>query len=202
MKAALTAGAMKSKHDRERWVRGVERRIATGKGSHRPDLMPKFSRHQADEILRFGAKALGVGADLCERQYIPVPEGLDLTRIERAHAAVVRSSGASEAAITSSRCSATATPGRSTSWSTAAAAATARRRPTTSSTRAKARGLPRGRREDSWLRADEPLGKEYWAHHNSAANFAVANRHIIVEGIRAATQGVSAPTSRSTTRSA
>jgi hypothetical protein len=33
--------------------------------------------------------------------------------------------------------------------------------------------------------ADEPLGREHWAHHNSAANFAVANRHVVVEGIRA-----------------
>jgi tRNA-splicing ligase RtcB len=45
------------------------------------------------------------------------------------------------------------------------------------------RGLPKNQREDSWLRADEPLGRAYWAHHNSAANYAVANRHIIVEGI-------------------
>jgi tRNA-splicing ligase RtcB len=37
---------------------------------------------------------------------------------------------------------------------------------------------------------DEQLGREYWAHHNSAANFAVANRHLIVEGVREATQEV------------
>jgi hypothetical protein len=52
MKAPLTAGAVKSKHNRERWVKEVERRIATGKGHHRPDLMPKFSRRQGDDILR------------------------------------------------------------------------------------------------------------------------------------------------------
>jgi tRNA-splicing ligase RtcB len=55
---------------------------------------------------------------------------------------------------------------------------------------ARARGLPANRREDSWLFVDEPLGEEYWAYHNSAANFAVANRHIIVDGIREATQEV------------
>jgi tRNA-splicing ligase RtcB len=55
---------------------------------------------------------------------------------------------------------------------------------------AKLRGLPKNRRDDSWLYADEPLGKEYWAYHNSAANFAVANRHIIVNGVREATQEV------------
>src|SRR5579872_5052049 len=32
MKTGLTAGAVKSKHDRGSWVREVERRIATGKG--------------------------------------------------------------------------------------------------------------------------------------------------------------------------
>jgi tRNA-splicing ligase RtcB len=48
---------------------------------------------------------------------------------------------------------------------------------------AKLRDLPKNRREDSWLRVDEPLGRSYWAHHNSAANYAVANRHLIVGGI-------------------
>jgi tRNA-splicing ligase RtcB len=52
------------------------------------------------------------------------------------------------------------------------------------------RGLVRARREESWLHRDEPLGKLYWAHHNSAANYAVANRHLIVHGIREATQEV------------
>jgi tRNA-splicing ligase RtcB len=53
---------------------------------------------------------------------------------------------------------------------------------------AELRGLPMNRREQSWLHADEPLGKEYWAWHNSAANFAVANRHTIVKGVQAATR--------------
>ena len=55
---------------------------------------------------------------------------------------------------------------------------------------AEARGLAKHRREDSWLRIDEPLGAEYWAHHNSAANYAVANRHVIVAGVQVALQDV------------
>ena len=55
---------------------------------------------------------------------------------------------------------------------------------------AELRGLPKNRREESWLRADEPLGREYWAHHNSAANYAVANRHIIVRGVQQALEDV------------
>jgi tRNA-splicing ligase RtcB len=191
MKADLTAAAVKSKYNRERWVKEVERRIAIGKGHHRPDLMPKFSRRQGDDILRYGAKAIGVSADVCERQYIPVPDGIDLTKIEAAQKSVVTQLGSvgggnhfvemqvdrdSGEVFVMVHCGS-----RGYGWQTANHFFYEG---------AKLRGLPKNRREDSWLRADEPLGQEYWAHHNSAANFAVANRHIIVDGIRAATQEV------------
>src|SRR5579872_3949207 len=42
MKADLGARAVASKHERRRWVTEVERRIATGKGHRRPELMPTF----------------------------------------------------------------------------------------------------------------------------------------------------------------
>jgi tRNA-splicing ligase RtcB len=191
MKTDLTAEAVRSRPHRERWVKEVERRVATGKGRHRPDLMPRFSRQQADEILRFGAKALGVSADLCERQYIPVPESLALDKIVRAHESVVPQLGSvgggnhfiemqcdrdTGEAFVMVHCGS-----RGYGWQTANHFFYEG---------AKLRGLPSHRREDSWLRADEPLGREYWAHHNSAANFAVANRHIIVDGVRAATREV------------
>jgi tRNA-splicing ligase RtcB len=191
MKANLTAGAVRGKYDRERWVREVERRVATGKGSHRPDRMPTFSRRQGDEILRYGAKAIGVSADLCERQYIPVPDDIDLALVERAHASVVPQLGSVGGGnhFVEMQCDRDTGEvyvmvhcgSRGYGWQTANHFFYEG---------AKVRGLPSNRREDSWLRADEPLGKEYWAHHNSAANFAVANRHIIVDGIRAATQQV------------
>ncbi len=188
MKTGLGAGRVADKHDRARWVREVERRVATGKGSHRPDLMPRFTRKQADEILRFGAKALGVRGELCERQYIPVPDGIDLDKIERAHASVVPQLGSvgggnhfvemqvdrdTGEVFVMVHCGS-----RGYGWQTANHFFFEG---------ARLRGLPKNRREDSWLGADEPLGKEYWAHHNSAANFAVANRHIIVDGVREAT---------------
>jgi tRNA-splicing ligase RtcB len=191
MKADLTAGAVRGKYVRERWVKEVERRIATGKGHGRPDRMPKFSRRQADDVLRFGAKALGVRADLCERQYIEVPDDVDLTKIERAYASVLGQLGSVGGGNHFIEMQCDRDTGevyvmvhcgsRGYGWQTAnhfffEGAAL--------------RGLPKGRREESWLLADEPLGREYWAHHNSAANFAVANRHVIVEGIRTATQEI------------
>ncbi|HTQ44143.1 MAG TPA: RtcB family protein, partial [Polyangiaceae bacterium] len=191
MKANLNAGSVKSKYERERWVREVEKRIATGKGHHRPALMPTFDKAQADEILRFGAKALKVDSGLCERQFIPIDDGVDLTKIDRAYSSVVGQLGSvgggnhfvemqcdrdSGEVYVMVHCGS-----RGYGWQTANHFFYEG---------ARERGLPSSRREDSWLRADEPLGKEYWAHHNSAANFAIANRHIIVHGIREATQEI------------
>lgn len=176
---------------RERWIREVEARIATGMGSHRPALMPAYSAQLGDEILRHGAKAIGVPADICERQYIPVPESADLTKIERAYEKVLPQLGSVGGGNHFIEMQVDAATGevwvmvhcgsRGYGWQTANHFFYEG---------AKLRGLPTNRREDSWLRADEPLGREYWAHHNSAANFAVANRHTIVLGIQDALREV------------
>ncbi len=191
MKADIKAASVKGKYERGRWVKEVERRIATGVGSNRPDLMPTFKSGKADEILRFGAKALGVSADLCERQYIPVQEGVDLKKIDTAYSKVIPQLGSVGGGnhFVEMQCDRDTGEvyimvhcgSRGYGWQTANHFFIEGGR---------LRGLPSNRREDSWLRADEPLGKEYWAYHNSAANFAVANRHIIVNGIREATQEV------------
>ena len=177
---------------RKRWIDEVELRVATGIGSHRPKHMPRMSEAKVEDILRYGAKAIGVPADLCERQYIEVDESALVTeRIPRARdkarpqlgsvgggnhfveMQVDRDDGSVWIMI---HCGS-----RGYGWQTAnhyffAGAAQ--------------RGLPKNRREESWLRADEPLGREYWAHHNSAANYAVANRHIIVRGVQQALDNV------------
>ncbi len=191
MKAALQADQIKGKYERGRWVKEVERRIATGVGSNRPDLMPTFNSKKANEILRFGAKSLGVSADLCERQYIPVREDTDLEKIEKAYSKAIPQLGSVGGGnhFVEMQCDAVSGDvyimvhcgSRGYGWNVADHFFREGGR---------LRGLPSNRREDSWLQADEPLGKEYWAYHNSAANFAVANRHIIVNGIREATQEV------------
>lgn len=189
--SGLKAKGVRGKHDRGRWVREVEKRVATGVGSQRPALMPKFTKDKSEEILRYGARSLGVPADLCERQFIPIPDGTDLTKIEKAHSKVLSQLGSvgggnhfiemqvdrdTGEVFVMIHCGS-----RGYGWQTANHFFYAG---------AELRGLPKNRREDSWLRADEPLGKEYWALHNSAANFAVANRHIIVQGVQEALQEV------------
>jgi tRNA-splicing ligase RtcB len=191
MRAQLTAGSVRSKHKRREWIDEVEKRVATGVGSKRPALMKRFSQTKADEILRYGAQALGVDEALCERRFIPIPEGLNLRLIEKAYSKVADQLGSVGGGNHFIEMQGDRDDGqvwimihcgsRGYGWQTANHFFYAG---------AELRGLPKNRREDSWLRIDENLGQEYWGYHNSAANFAVANRHLIVEGVREATQEV------------
>jgi len=191
MKVPLTAKSVRGWYNRERWVREVEKRVATGVGSARPEFMPKFSEKQAEDILRHGAKALGVKEELCERQFIAVPEDIDLNKIERARKKVVPQLGSVGGGNHFIEMQVDRDTGevyvmihcgsRGYGWQTAEHFFYEG---------AKARGLSSKRREESWVRMDEQVGKDYWAHHNSAANFAIANRHIIVQGVQEALQEV------------
>ena len=187
----LTAADVAPWDRREAWVSEIEKRVALGLGSHRAELAGKVRYRQVEDVLRYGAKALGVSEDACERQYIPVPEDADLTRIERAYSKVADQLGSVGGGNHFIEMQVDEKDGsvwvmvhcgsRGYGWQTANHYFYEG---------AKLRGLPKNRREQSHLFADEPLGREYWAHHNSAANFAVANRVIIAEGIRGALQEV------------
>lgn len=187
----LTADRVKDKRDRGDWIREVEKRVATGVGSDRPALMPRFNHDKARDILRWGAKAIGVSASKCERQFIPVPEDLEVDSIERAWTKVVPQMGSVGGGNHFIEMQVDRDDGsvwvmihcgsRGYGWQVANHFFYEG---------ARLRGLPTNRREDSWLRVDEPLGKLYWGFHNAAANFAVANRHVIVDGIQEALRTV------------
>lgn len=191
MKADLHAASVKSKYNRERWVKEVEKRVKTGIKGDRPALMKQFTSKKGEEILRYGAKALGVKADLCERQYIPIPDDLDLKKVTQAYSKVSGQLGSVGGGNHFIEMQVDRDTGevfimvhcgsRGYGYQTAAYFF---------EHGARHRGLSHKQKESSWLYADEALGKEYWAYHNSAANFAVANRHIIVDGVREATQEV------------
>jgi tRNA-splicing ligase RtcB (3'-phosphate/5'-hydroxy nucleic acid ligase) len=188
----LTAADVADEDKRRRWIRAVESRIATGLGSHRPRDAPRFSERDVEEILRYGAKALGVDEDVCERQYIDVDDDvLDSDRVGRARDKALPQLGSIGGGNHFIEMQVDRDDGsvwvmihcgsRGYGWQTANHYFYAG---------AQLRGLPKNRREESWLRADEPLGREYWAHHNSAANYAVANRHIIMRGVQQALEDV------------
>jgi tRNA-splicing ligase RtcB len=174
---------------RAAWIREVELRVATGVGSERPARMRRFSTKVIDDVLRHGARAVGVSSALCERQFIPIPDDVDVTAIERAydkakpqlgsvgggnHFVELQVDAADGSVWVMVHCGS-----RGYGWNTANHFF---------HEGARLRGLPANRREESWLRADEPLGRQYWAHHNAAANYAIANRWTIVDGLREATE--------------
>lgn len=187
----LKAKGVRSWNRRAEWVAEVGKRVATGVGSHRPTLAKKVSHRVIEDVFRYGAKAVGVGPDLCERQYIDVPEDFDFTKIERAYEKAKPQLGSVGGGNHFIEMQVDRDTGdvwimihcgsRGYGWQTANHFFYEGSR---------LRGLAPNRRELSWLRADEPLGREYWAYHNSAANYAIANRWSIVEGVREATQEV------------
>ncbi len=168
---------------REAFVREVEKNIGMGIGvgsklTNSTDII---------EVLKYGAKAIGIESDLCERHYIPVVGDYDLTKISKAfdkarpqlgsvgsgnHFVSMEIDDKTGDVFVLIHCGS-----RKFGWETANHFFYEG---------ARLRGLRSNRREDSWLYMDEPLGKEYWAYHNAAANYAIANRHVIAEGINTA----------------
>ena len=180
----LTAQHIRSYHKREQWVNEVEKRVATGIGTDRPSLMPIYSKQDAEDILRYGAKALGVDAAPCERQYIPVPEDMDLTKIQKAYAKVIPQLGSVGGGnhFIEMQCD----PVDGQVWVMVHCGSRGYGHQTADHffhEAAKLRGIPDNQRESAYLRIDEELGKMYWNYSSSGANFAVANRHIIVNGV-------------------
>lgn len=187
----LTAQHVRSYHKREQWVAEVEKRVATGIGTDRPELMPVYSKQDAEDILRYGAKALGVDAKLCERQYIPVPEDIDLNKIEKAYAKVIPQLGSVGGGnhFIEMQCD----PVDGSVWVMIHCGSRGYGHQTADyffHEAAKLRSIPDNMRESAHLRIDEPLGQTYWNYINSAANFAVANRHIIVNGVNESLQEI------------
>lgn len=143
-----------------------------------------------EDILRYGAKALNIKSTICEREFIPVDEATDVRKIQAAFDKTTDQLGTvgggnhfveMQIAEDGSVWVMIHCGSRGYGYKTAEHFFYAG---------AELRGLPKNQREQSWLRLDEPLGREYWAHHNTAANYAIANRHLISEGIKEATEEV------------
>lgn len=185
----LTAEDIADWDKREQWVKEVERRISTGIGSHLPEIHKSISYKKMQEILRSGVKSLGIPADQCERHFVPVEEEhFDDRLVEKANAKMIPQLGSVGGGNHFIEMQVDEQTGevwvmvhcgsRGYGWQTANHFFYAG---------AEERGIPKNRRESSWLYADEELGKRYWAHHNAAANYAIANRHTIVKGVQDAT---------------
>lgn len=174
--------------DKRKWlVEAIERRVAMGVGQGNGSLRAA----RVEEILRYGGKAIGVGADMCERQFIPIPDDFDSKMIPEATA----KAGVQCGSLGSGNhfCEVQCDRDDGSVWVMIHCGSRGFGHKMANHffyEGARLRGLPTNRREESWVRADEPLGKLYWAWHNAAANFAVANRWTIVDGVQEALQEV------------
>lgn len=198
METDLHAADIVDPAKREAWIRQVELRIATGLGSRQPPLMLPQSYESVRSIFRNGALPLGTSSDLCERLFVRVDEnhfkeGL-IDKATKKAAPQLGSLGGGNHFIEMQvdpedgsvwlqiHCGS-----RGYGWETANYFYYEA---------ARLRGIRTKRREEAWLRIDEDLGKQYWAHHNSAANYAIANRHLIARALQESTEVVFHKTAR------
>lgn len=176
---------------RDAFVREASKRIAFGTGSKRPAKMPEFDSKEINDMLHFGAKAIGSPEESCERQYIPIEHDINVDSIEKAYEKASPQMGSVGSGNHYVELQVNDNDGsvyvmvhcgsRGYGYQTASHFFYKG---------AELRGLPKNQREKSWLYADEPLGKEYWAYHNAAANYAIANRHVIINSVQEALRKV------------
>lgn len=167
---------------RMKWVRRVEEVISLGAEAPKP--VRRVNQKLLSEVFRHGAQALGIRTDLCERASIPVSDHFDEKLIEHAleRAAGQLGSVGGGNHFVELQCDVDTGEvwlmvhcgSRSFGWRAA---------DYFFDRCAEEKGLPKSRREEAWVRLDEEIGKLYWAWHNAAANYAVANRHLIAAAI-------------------
>jgi tRNA-splicing ligase RtcB len=187
----LGADGLKSRRNRERWVQEVEKRVALGIGSHRPKLMPEFKCSTIDDVLRYGARALGVESNVCERQFLPVSDSAKLDLVSRAYEKAIPQLGSLGGGNHYCELQVDASDG--SVWAMVHCGSRGFGYQTAEHffyEGARVRSMPSNRRGLSWLRDDEREGRDYVDHHNAAANYAIANRHVIARGLREAFQEV------------
>ncbi len=187
----LSASSLRGRYNRERWIKEVEKRVALGVGSQRAELMPTYTPDKLEAILRQGAKPLGVAADVCERQFLPVSDDTKVDDIPQAYGKALAQLGSLGGGNHFIELQVDRDDG--SVWVMIHCGSRGYGYQTAEHyfyEGARLRGMSSKHRGLSWLKDDEELGRAYWDHHNAAGNYAIANRHIIAEGIREALQEV------------
>ena len=187
----LNARGLRSKENRRQWMKEVESRVALGVGIHRPKSMPTFTEEDLEKILRFGPSAIGVKTDVCERSFLPVSDRFNSKLIERAYKSAIPQIGSLGGGNHFIELQCDAEDG--TAWVMVHTGSRGYGYQTAEHffyKGAEARGLPKNRRESSWVYVDEDVGREYWDYHNSAGNYASANRHMIARSVSEAIEKV------------
>ncbi|MFP2911266.1 RtcB family protein [Pyxidicoccus sp. 3LFB2] len=173
---------------RRRWIDEVTKRIAVGVGASRVQKQRKVTDRTFSEVVRHGAKALGRGSSITERDFIPVEDDrVDIPDRAYGKRDQLGSLGGGNH-FTEMQVDQDGrvwvmlhTGSRGFGWNIAKHFFVEG---------AAQLGLKSRSEDFIWLDAESALGREYWNLHNMAANFAVANRLIIGEAVCAALEDV------------
>ncbi len=173
---------------RRRWIDEVTKRIAVGVGASRVQKQRRVTDRTFGDVVRHGAKALGRGNSVTERDYIPVEDDrVDIPERAFGKREQLGSLGGGNH-FTEMQVDQDGrvwvmlhTGSRGFGWNIAKHFFVEG---------AAQLGLKSRSEDHVWLDAESPLGREYWNLHNMAANFAVANRLIIGEAVCDALEAV------------
>ncbi|WP_338872452.1 RtcB family protein [Myxococcus stipitatus] len=188
LQTTLTAEDVADAAKRRQWIEQVTRRIAVGVGASRVQQQRRVSDRAFADVVRHGAKALGRGSSVTERDFIPVEDDrVDIPERAFEKRGQLGSLGGGNH-FTEMQVDEEGrvwvmlhTGSRGFGWNIAKHFFVEG---------AAQLGLKSRSEDFVWLDADSPLGREYWNLHNMAANFAVANRLIIGEAVCAALEDV------------
>ncbi|MCK8499883.1 MULTISPECIES: RtcB family protein [Myxococcus] len=188
LQTSLMAEDVADPAKRRQWIDQVTRRIAVGVGASRVQQQRRVSDRSFAEVVRHGAKALGRGSAVTERDFIPVEDDrVDIPDRAYEKRGQLGSLGGGNH-FTEMQVDESGrvwvmlhTGSRGFGWNIAKHFFVQG---------AAHLGLKSRSEDFVWLDADSALGREYWNLHNMAANFAVANRLIIGEAVCAALEDV------------
>ncbi|MCE9668514.1 RtcB family protein [Myxococcus stipitatus] len=188
LQTTLTAEDVADPVKRRQWIDEVTRRIAVGVGASRVQKQRRVSDKAFADVVRHGAKALGRGSAVTERDFVPVEDDrVDIPDRAYEKRGQLGSLGGGNH-FTEMQVDEEGrvwvmlhTGSRGFGWNIAKHFFVEG---------AAQLGLKSRSEDFVWLDADSPMGREYWNLHNMAANFAVANRLIIGEAVCAALEEV------------
>ena len=177
LKTDIDAEKVQDKEKRRAWIDRVTELIGFGKGDS-GKLKPKAA---FDEIVKFGAKALGRLPGSTEREYIPVEASVELPEKAKRGRVQLGSLGGGN-----HFCEMQVEQASNKVWVMIHTGSRGYGHGIADEyfdRGAEVLKLSRGQRELAWFDRGSRLGREYWSLHNQAANFAIANRVMIGEAV-------------------
>lgn len=184
LKTDIDADKVRDQKKRRDWINRVTGLIGFGKGE--AGKLPVKAAF--DDIVKFGAKALGRLPGSTEREYIPVEQSVELPEKAKRGKTQLGSLGGGN-----HFCEMQVEEKTGKVWAMIHTGSRGYGHGIADhyfKESAELLGLSGKDREMGWFYRDSDIGKRYWSLHNQAANFAIANRVMVGEAVCMAMEDV------------